>query len=232
MNVRKKFVAHLASLPLETRRLAMAHLAHLIKQRRSPTWTWSCLDCQERIAALVRAIQLDSDLPLEHCPTCQADWRTLDGTVPPGPTGFPVLPDRRPLLRFGLAEALNQPISTLPEDAELVRAFSIIHLITLQGGNEELLAKALQRTLGGKPPHQRWAWEERIEILQRKLVAHRGNPAVAKYCKWCRGDLVDLLNSEVLLAPCEVELLRHSSPELYDFVRTLPEIQHLIEDPS
>ncbi len=232
---RAGIAARLASLPSEARRLALAHLAHLAKQRRSsPEVPWRCPTCQVRVAALEQAIRQGSNLPEETCSVCDDDWQALDGGVPPGPPGNPVLPSRRRLLRLGMAELLERPVRDLPGDADLVRGFSIAHLVQRRGASEALLFKALHRTLDDKQPHQREEWAERVKILQRRLENEQLHPNADRvhFLKWCRGDLVDLVTSNVILAPSEIELLRQSRPELHEFACCLPETEHLIEVPS
>lgn len=222
--------ARLAALPLEARRIALAQLAYLAKQRKGMAGQpGTCQTCQERINAVVRAIRQDTEIPEEHCPRCDKSWQALEGTIPSSTLGHAVLPALRKWLRFAVAEALQRPLRDLPEDADLARAYAIPRLIQNRGGSEALTNKALLHLLDDKPPHERWEWVERIKILERRLAHRTKHPDTPHYLRWWQEDLVDLANSEVVVALPEVEMLRQSRPELHAFACGLPEAERLID---
>lgn len=222
--------ARLAALPLEARRIALAHLARLAEERKGDTDRGrACLRCQDRRHALVDAIRQGSALPEDPCPVCNRDWQALDGSIPSSSLGDAVLPSRRRLLRFGVAELVQRPVRDLPEDKDLARAFAICHLVHCQGASEALTMKALHRTLEGKPAHGRREWDQRMTILERRATRRQEHPAAPLYLRWWKGDLVDLVNSEVVVALPEVEMLHQRRPDLGRFASDLPETEHLLE---
>lgn len=224
--------ARLAALPFEARRIALAQLAYLAKQRKGTARLGICQTCQHRVTALVRAIRHESELPGEHCPACGKNWQALEGTIPSSTVGDAVLPALRMTLRFAMAEALERPLRDLPEDADLARAYAIPRLIQRRGASTSLTNKAMLRLLDGKPPHERREWVERVKILERRLANRTKHPDTPHYVKWWQEDLVDLVNSDVVVALPEVEMLGQSRPELHAFACSLPEAGRLLETPG
>ena len=235
MRSRLTISARIAALPPEARRFALTHLAHLaVQQKKGSGLSQGCRTCRDRVAALFRAVKRNLPLPQETCPACDSDWRTLEGTVPPGPPGFPILPARRPFFRKGMAMMLECPMRLLPEDEELVRIFSISRLIQRRGEGEALIRKAMSLTSEGLARHERCPWEDRLRTLRRWARRERGSPAVVESSpyKWYRDDLINTHNSDVYLAPEEIEALRSDHPEILSYALRQQTIEKLLEAPE
>lgn len=130
-----------------------------------------------------------------------------------------------------MATLLDCPLRHLPTDEALVRIFSVIHILYVQGESEAVLREGVERTSRGLPSHPRRPWEDRLRSLGRWVRIERRTPSVTNYSTraWYRGDLIDTLNSEVFLIPTELELLRSEAPELHSYALRQKTIDQVFE---